>query len=113
MADVLRCTDRWGREIVLTDECWNGHILPDRAILRGLESRLEVVLTDPYRVRRDATNPSRECFYRHRTLPGMPRLFLKVVVEFRPIGPNGVLDGSDITAFPTNHFKTGEQQIWP
>lgn len=113
MAVVLRCRDWMGREVILTEECWEGKILRDHVILRGLDWCVQVVLEDPYRVRSDALNPGRECLYRHRTLPAMPDKLLKVVVEYRASGPDGVVVGSVVTAYPTDRFKDGERQIWP
>ena len=113
MTDLLRCHDRWGREVRLTEACWHDHILPQRKVLRGLESRVAVVLADPYRVMSDATSAVRECFYRHGVIPGYDRLLLKVVVEFRPMTrPEGII-GSVVTAYPTDRFKRGERQLWP
>jgi hypothetical protein len=113
MADVLRCIDKQGREVVLTEECWHSHILPYHPILRAAERSIELALIDPHRLMRDAERTNRECFYRHQALATFPHLYLKVVVGYRLVGPSGILIGSVVTAFPTTRFKAGEQQLWP
>lgn len=114
MAELVRCSDCRGRLVVLTEEIWNGHILDSHPEFQGLEACVEKAITDPYRVTQDAMHSSRECMYRHRTLPGhLNRFYLKVVVAFRPTGPSGVLVGTVVTAYATDRIKRTEKQLWP
>lgn len=114
MAELVRCSDRNGRVVVLTDEIWVNHIIDRHPEFTGLEACIEMAITDPYRVTQDARHSNRECMYRHRTLPGnLSRFYLKVVVAFQPSGPNGILVGTVLTAFATDRIKSTERQLWP
>lgn len=99
---------------MLTEEIWLNHILDSHPEFKGLETCIEKAITDPYRVMQDARDPTRECMYRHRTLPGrLSRFYLKVVVAFRPTGSSGILVGTVLTAFATDRIKSTEKQLWP
>lgn len=114
MADLLRCFDVHGRNVILTAECWQFHILPGRTVLAGQEQQIRVVLAAPTRIMRDATHHDRECFYRLGALPGdLANHYFKVVVEFEGAGPGGGSTGYVVTAYPTDRIKRKEQQLWP
>lgn len=114
MADLLRCADYQGREVVLPEEWWHEHIVSARPYLAGHHEYVQLALQNPYRVFRDVERSARECFYRHRTLPGKYHdLYFKIVVEYRRTGPSGLLVGTVVTAYPTKAFKPKEQQLWP
>lgn len=114
MADLLRCTDYQGREVVLSEEWWNEHVVTVRPYLQGRHESVCLVLATPYRICRDAGHASRLCFYRPHVLPGRyHHLYFKVVVEYRRTGPDSLLVGSVVTAFPTANIKAKEQQLWP
>ena len=113
MAVILRCCDRWGREITLTDGCWNDHIVREHPILRDRLTAVEAVLTNPFRITQDVTYGNREHFYRHRVLPNLGKWYLKVCVEFMPTGPDGAMVGEVVTAFVVQHIKVRETELWP
>lgn len=113
MGDLLRCVDRTGRDVVLSEEAWFGRILRDHAMLGGYEGLIQVVVQDPNRVTRDLNRSNRECFYRQGVFPDYPRLFLKVVVEFRQGDLTGAVSGYVVTAYPLQRVRSGEEQLWP
>lgn len=114
MTDLLRYIDYQGREVTLSEQWWNKHVVESRPYLKDLHAYVQLVLANPYRVLRDARHASRECFYRHRTLPGeYHHLYFKVVVQYRRTGLSGLLVGTVVTAFPTPRIKAKEQPIWP
>jgi hypothetical protein len=100
--------DRWNRDIGLFQEAWYNHILAGHRVLREHEVAVARVLTNPYRVTHDAVYEDRECFYRQRTHPRFPDLFLKVCVEFES-EEFGVV----ITAFLVSRISSDEVQRWP
>jgi len=103
--------DRWGRDIVLYEDTWHNHILLEHRNLRGHDAAVAKVLSDPYRVMHDAWHETRENYYRPRTHPRYPDLFLKVCVEFDP-GDTGWA-GVVVTAFLTPNIGAEEVQRWP
>jgi hypothetical protein len=100
--------DRWDREIRLDEDAWYNHIVSGHRALRDHEAAVARVLTNPYRVTHDALHEYRECFYRQRTRPRYPELFLKVCVEFE-LEHSGLV----ITAFLTPRIHADEVQRWP
>lgn len=100
--------DRWGRDFVLYQDTWYNHILGRHHGLRGHEAAVAEVLTRPSRVMYDAVHPLRECFYRPRTHPDCPELFLKVCVE-----RTSAFGGFVVTAYLTPNIQVNEVQRWP
>jgi len=66
---LFRCTDPWGREIVLSLDRWRDHVLGGHPELAGHEALLEAVPTRPSFVNRDAVRQDREVFYAPSPLP--------------------------------------------
>ena len=85
MATVWRTTDRLGREVVLTEAAW-AHIIGEPKEMAGREADVLAAVRAPGRVTRDAGYRRRENHYR-RTPSG--RRWLKVVVRYRPVAPQG------------------------
>lgn len=114
MAELLRWLDHWGREIVLTEERWEDHVLAGHGELRVHLAAVEVVLTDPLVVTFDSKITNRENYYRPH-LPPEPyqRLFLKICVEFLRIDQERSLFGDVITAYPTGRIPEAEARKWP
>lgn len=104
---LWKVRDRWGRDIVLFENTWYDHILPNHAQLRGHEASVAQVLSNPHCVMSDALDENRECFYA-RTLPGFRNVYIKVVVEFQPHQ-----EGVVVTAFPTFGIRDVEVKRWP
>jgi hypothetical protein len=114
MADLLRCVDQWGREIVLTEELWTGHILAGHSELTGLEACIKVALTDPRPVTFDSRHRGRENYYRAGTLPPpLAHPLLKVCVRFRSMGLGQPESGEVVTAYPVDKVKHSEVIKWP
>lgn len=57
MAEIVRCTDRWERLIVLIEDRWVDHILTRRPEFAGQQAVLEATLTDPAFVNHDRSHP--------------------------------------------------------
>ncbi len=105
--ETMRCRDRWGREIVLTDDVWYGKILRKRAHFATALSALQRTLTDPEQVNQDRTFGEREVFYRQELLPPPDGWsILKVVVAF----VEG--EGRVVTAFATFNVHPEERCLW-
>lgn len=114
MAVVLRCRDRWNREIVPAEHTWHDHILADHAELVGNLEAVERTLRRPSRVALDKDDPSREVYYRRGVLPAAyGRDYLKVVVEFSASEIAFPGEGRIVTAYATERMKSGETQRWP
>ena len=109
MEEVWRATDRSGRQVVLNADGWR-HILDRHPEFTGRENELRAAVERPDRVTRDAFIAVRECLYRRTT---GPRPWLKVVVHYRPVPPQGTWAGSVITAYPAPEVKRKERQLWP
>ena len=87
MAETFRCTDRWGRLIVLREDRWETHIILRHPEFRGGQTIVETILTDPAFVNYDRSRRDREVFYRPSPLPEpFGGLYVRVVVEFRAAG---------------------------
>ena len=111
MAAVWRTRDRFGRELVLTDVGW-GHIVAKRKGEPPAPDEIREAVESPDFVTVDATYPRRENSYRSRR-PGRGGRFLKVVVRFQPVPPDGTWAEEVITAYPAQRIKPGEDQRWP
>ena len=114
MPELFRCTDPWGREIVLSLERWRDHVLGGHPELAGHEALLEAALTRPSYVNRDAVREDREAFYAPSPLPPpYGRSLVKVVVEFGDAGSDRPTVGRVITAYFANKPRPRERRIWP
>lgn len=100
--------DRWGRDITLDDDTWYNHIVLRHSILSGHDATVAKALINPHRVMHDAWHANGECFYRARTHPRHPDLFVKVCVAFDSAG-----FGTVVTAFLTPNIGQREVQRWP
>lgn len=114
MAEVLRCTDRWGRESILMNAQWMGHILVKHdEMIDGLGA-IRQTIEQPDFVNHDLRNRHGENFYLFGALPApLNRSYLKVCIRFTFIGPLGPWRGEIVTAYATTAVKTGEVQKWP
>lgn len=112
MAELLRCADRWGREVVLYDDTWYDKILVDHPIMDGQLGAVEQSLSDPDRVNYDAQYGSGENYYLYGVLQYPTDVFyLKVVVRYET--REGVSMGIVISAYPTrNYGRVGERVNW-
>lgn len=109
MAELWRTRDRLGREVVFTSEARN-HILERHDDMADRLSEIRSVVERPDYVTQDADYPHRENHYR-RTPSG--RRFIKVVVEYRPVPPQGTWAGAVVTAHISRKPKRKEALLWP
>ena len=112
VAEVLRCADRWGREIVLYEDTWYGKIVGDHADMVDRFDAVTAVLADPERVHFDAAFPNGENFY-GRDYPDHPFGvdYLKIVVRYDLVGAEEI--GTIVSAYPAPHYrKHGERFKW-
>lgn len=112
MAELLRCADRWGREVVLYEDTWYDKILVDHPIMDGQLDAVEQSLSNPDRVNYDAKYGSGENYYLYDVLQyPIEGFYLKVVVRFET--HEGVSMGTVISAYPTRGYgRAGERMKW-
>jgi hypothetical protein len=109
VATIWRTTDRLGREVTLTTEGW-AHILRKRAMLAGRLDEVRAAVEAPDFVNADAQSPRRVNHYR-RTPSG--RAWIKVVINYRPMPPQGTWAGEVVTAYRTGKVHAKEAPLWP
>jgi hypothetical protein len=86
LAEIWRTHDRFGREVNVTSEGRN-HILDEHDHMANRLETIRPAIEQPSYVTQDADYLHRENSYR-RTPSG--RRFIKVVVEYRPVPPQGI-----------------------
>lgn len=109
MATIWRTRDRLGREVILT-EAGREHMLSKHPEMATRVDEARATVEQPDLVTRSAGYPHRECFYRNVPLG---RLKTKVVVNFRPVPPQGTWQGRVVTVHRTRRVGPEEEQIWP
>jgi hypothetical protein len=109
LAEIWRTEDRLGREVFLT-EARRDHILAEHDDLVDRMDAVRTVVEEPDFVTRDADYPRRENHY--RWIPRESR-YIKVVVEYRPVPPQGTWAGKVITAYFSGKRKRKEALLWP
>ncbi len=113
MAEMLRCVDLWGRDIVLYEDIWENHVIVDHSIMDGYETFIESVLGSPDVVTHDSKYPNGENYYQAGALPPPDdRQFLKVCVRFESDPLTGKRVGIVVTTFPTFIVKRSERIKW-
>lgn len=114
VGEILRCSDQWGRLIVLTDDRWTDHSLLSHPELSGQELAVAQVLSQPDAVTYDKRHVNGENFYSFGVLaPPLERVYLKVCVRFTLVGENATALGAVITAFPISEIRRTEVRRWP
>jgi hypothetical protein len=114
MSDIVRCSDQWGRTIVLSGDRWSGKILLDHPEMIGNEDCIEKTLTEPYCVYFDKERKDVEVFYRPFVLPPpFQQSWLKVCVRFRAKFLGAGNEGEVLTAFSTDRVHPDEEEKWP
>lgn len=86
--------DRLGREVTLTDEGL-AHILSRRSRLASRIGEMRDAVERADHVARDVDHPHRDIHYHRRS---SDRPWLRVVVHYRPVPPQGTWVGRVITA---------------
>lgn len=112
MAEILRRTDRWGRDIVLHEVTWYDKIASKHVEVDGQIDAIMATLMEPDRVNYDSIYPDGENYYRLAIRsPPYHRIYLKVVVRFQRI--DNQLIGKGITAYPSPYSAArGERHKW-
>ena len=107
MTVLLRCVDPFGREIVLTEEVWFGHIVLGHAEFHERPSIVQAALTTPASIKSDRRYPLREVYYRAAPLPyPFANLLVRVVVKFYEAG-------EVVTAHFIQEPHKQERHKWP
>ena len=109
MATVWRTRDRLGRAVVVTEADWQ-HIVAQRAPAVPSLGDIRAAVETPDVVNADARYPRRE---NHCRRAGAAGSYLKVVVAYRPVPPQGTWAGRVVTAYHTGTFPQKEQNLWP
>ncbi len=113
MAFLFSCQDQWGREVVLNDDRWTDHILPNHGELTGNETSVQRAVEHPDAVNFDLQAANGENFYCLGVLPApFDQLLVKVCVRFTHHGAGQNWRGEVITAYSTNREKFGEVNKW-
>lgn len=97
MAAIWRTRDQFGREVTLSAEHRN-HILQRHEGMAVHLGDVKLTVENPSLVARDINYRRREHFYRPCT--SEQHLWIKVVVNYRPVPPQGTWAGEVITAYP-------------
>lgn len=112
VAEVLRCNDRWGREVVLYDDTWFDKVVVYHAYMAEKLDAIVAVLANPERVNFDASHPNGENYYGRGYLT-YPYDFdyVKVVVRYEMVGTQD--EGTIISAYAAPDYrKRGERHKW-
>lgn len=109
MADIWPTRDRFGRDVFLTRE-GRSHIVMRHAVMADRLNEVRTAIEHPDRITRDIVRRHRENHYLRTTSePG----WIKVVVQYRPVPPQGTWEGDIITAYPVRRPKPKEERLWP
>lgn len=98
-----------GREVALTSAAWM-HIMAEHGELAGRVADIRAAVESPEIVTRDRIRAHREVHYR-RTRSG--HHWLRVVVNYGPVPPQGTWAGTVITAHVIREPERKEVRIWP
>jgi hypothetical protein len=104
--EIWRTRDRRGRVVVLTVASW-AHILDRRAAMANRLDQVRAAIERPDLVTRDVRHFHREIHYRRFPSGG----WLKVVVGYRPVPPQGTWAGVVITAYPVERPRSKEEPL--
>jgi len=109
LAEIWRTRDHLGRVVILSPAGLD-HIRVRHGDLANRMDEIRAVVEHPEFVTRDRQRARRECFY-SRELSGP--LFIKAVVQYRPVPPQGNWEGEIISAYPVDEPKPEEARLWP
>lgn len=105
--NVITCHDPLARHVTMTRDQWESHVLLRHPNMRHLEADVQRATEHPDSIHEDKRVHRRECYYR-LGIPGVTRVYLKVVVQFDQDS-----EGTVITAFTTRSTSPGERHLWP
>lgn len=109
MAEIWRTRDHVGRVVILT-QVGLDHIRVRRGEFAIRMGEVRDVVEHHGIVTRDRQHAHRECFYRRE--PSRSG-FIKVVVHYRPVPPQGTWEGKVITAYHDESPDPKEARLWP
>jgi hypothetical protein len=109
LAEIWRTGDRHAREVVFTT-ARQDHILDEHDDMAELMDDVRVAIEQPDLVTRDARYARRENHYRRIPSTGG---WIKVVVNYRPVPPQGTWEGEIITAYHVPRPVAKEAKQWP
>jgi hypothetical protein len=105
--EIWRTRDRAGREVVLTSTGLD-HILRRHDDMRSLLEEVRSIIEQPELVTRDLEYRHRENHYGRSSFD---QPWIKVVVQYRPIPPQGTWAGEVITAYPVKRRDPKEEPL--
>ena len=107
LAETWQTRDYRGRDALFT-EASRDHILQRRRDLATHLSDIRAAISRPAVVTRDLKYTRRECHYAYTSSPpGM----IKVVVQYRPVPPQGRWVGEVVTAYPLGEPDPREEVL--
>lgn len=102
--------DARGRPVELAEAGWSHIIEHHRDDMAERESDIRLAVEAPDHVNADVDYAQREVCYRSL---GRGRRFVRVVIHYQPVSPQGSWRGRIITAHLTFREKRGEVRLWP
>lgn len=107
MAEIWRTQDRAGREVVLTSAGLD-HILQEHDEIADQLDEVQITIEQSDLITRDVEYRHRENHYRRAP---SKRNWIKVVVQYRPVPPQGTWEGEVITAYPVKRSDPREEPL--
>ena len=107
MAEIWRTRDRAGREVVLTSAGLD-HILQGHDEIADRLDEVRAAIEQPELVTRDVEYRHRENHYGRSSFN---KPWIKVVVQYRPVSPQGTWAGEVITAYPVKRRDPKEEPL--
>ena len=109
LAEIWQTWDYLGREVVFTTDR-HDHVLQRHGDMADRLDEIRATVERPDFVTCDRGYPRREIHYRY-TPSGQG--FIRVVVNYRPVPPQGTWAGEVITGFRVEERNFEEVQLWP
>jgi hypothetical protein len=106
VAEIWRTQDRLERDVVFTSES-RDHILDEHDDMADRLDEIQAVVERATVVARDLDYRRRENHYRRMEFG---RNWIKVVVQYRPVPPQGTWEGEIITAYQVRRPDPREEQ---
>jgi hypothetical protein len=109
VAEIWQTLDRLGRNVVFTPES-ETHILSRHSEMADRLNDIRGAIERPDLVARDAQYRHRENHYLHTSFQPP---WMKVVVHYHPVPPQGTWAGEVITAYPVKQPDPHEELLSP
>ena len=112
MAEVFRCKDKDGIEVICPQDVWTNHIVAQHPEMTDYKSHVKYTIESPHQVYQDKAHTNRKSLYRLSILPQPYHTgYLRIVVEYRQRRLGG-LRGKVISAFPCDTIRKGDILLW-